>query len=165
MKAGFDPERLCTPQGAYAFFQCAIPCSAEVYPNREWTETAQAALADGEFRLPTSQIPRCPRCGGAVFPNLRKDGTFVEEPWKPGWQRLQEWQSQGGPLVLLELGVGFNTPGILRFPFETVMRSGAAPLIRINPDVRLKGPSVGPPRYFGLEGDLAPVLEAWAARS
>jgi NAD-dependent SIR2 family protein deacetylase len=165
-KAGFPRERLCTPQGDYAYFQCVRPCSPEIFPNRDWTERALAQLSDGVFSLPSEFVPRCPRCGGPVFPNLRKDSTFVEEPWLKGWELLQAWReaAPGVSIVLLEIGVGFNTPGIIRFPFESLARGGTGPLIRMNPDVRQRGSALLPPAFFGLAGDVAPLLAQWAGR-
>ncbi len=135
-KAGFDRQRMFTPQGDYSFFQCSVPCSDELYSNGAWVRKMLDGLSDDDFAAKTEDIPRCPRCGELLVPNLRKDSSFVEKPWM---EKHKDYVSfingvKGEELLLLELGVGFNTPTIIRFPFEQLAADRPdTTLIRINP--------------------------------
>lgn len=135
VKAGFPEERVLTPQGDYAFFQCSRPCSDELYPNAEMTERMLARMPRGSTAILSEDVPHCPKCGALLEPNLRKGANFVEAPWLKKYEALSSFlqESKKGKLVLLELGVGFNTPGIIRYPFErlAVERADAA-LLRVN---------------------------------
>ena len=135
VKAGFDPARVCTPQGDYGFFQCAAPCSDDLYPNESTILTMLGALTEGRFAIPGELIPRCPRCGGYLEPNIRKGAHFVEAPWLARYKDLERFleESRSGKLLLLEFGVGFNTPTIIRFPFERMAQQWEnASLLRVN---------------------------------
>lgn len=117
-KAGFDKRRLFYTQGDYGLFQCSKPCHSVTYDNER---AIRAMVARQQrMRIPTELIPRCPVCGKPLTMNLRADGTFVEDE---GWHRAAERyssfvrQHQGGKVLYLELGVGLNTPGIIKYPF------------------------------------------------
>ena len=134
-KAGFDKKRLFYTQGDYGLFQSANPNIRKTFDNEEWVLKAMAAQGfvrneDGEFtvpkdgnitmRIPTELIPRCPITNGAVTMNLRSDGTFIEDDgWRAASERYREYVRLYGDkrLVLLELGVGSNTPVIIKYPF------------------------------------------------
>lgn len=117
-KAGFPKERLFYTQGDYGLFQCSGPCLAETYDN-EGAVHAMATRQRG-LRIPSELVPHCPRCGRPMAMNLRVDASFVEDE---GWHRAQARYSsfiaahKGGHVLFLELGVGFNSPGVIKYPF------------------------------------------------
>ena len=130
-KAGFDKNRLFYTQGDYGLFQCSEPCHEETYDNEKQIR-AMWEFRD-EMKVPTELVPRCPVCGKPMSMNLRADHTFVTDK---GWykaskqyekflqtrniigpQGQQEHQADSGKVLFLELGVGGNTPGIIKYPF------------------------------------------------
>jgi NAD-dependent SIR2 family protein deacetylase len=137
IKAGFNPNRICTPQGDYGYFQCSRPCSNDLYPNQEIVESLLASMASGSFAIRSEDIPRCPHCASLLEPNIRKGSNFVESPWMEKYPDLNKFleRSDSGKLLLLEFGVGFNTPSIVRYPFERIAAThGDSLLIRVNRD-------------------------------
>ncbi len=135
-KAGFDPQRLFAVQGDYGLLQCAKACHGTLYGNEALVAELRANTAD--CKVPGALVPHCPVCGGPMEVNLRKDNCFVEDAaWHAAQGRYRQFLDGIGetPVVLLELGVGFNTPGIIRFPFEQLAhRLPNATLVRINRD-------------------------------
>ena len=116
-KAGFDKERLFYTQGDYGLFQCSEPCTPVTYDNEEMVRSMVERQSD--MRVPSELIPKCPNCGKPLTMNLRSDDKFVEDE---GWDRAAERYNQflrtrKGRILYLELGVGYNTPGIIKFPF------------------------------------------------
>ena len=117
-KAGFDKKRLFYTQGDYGLFQCSKPCCQETFDNEE-TIRAMVAQQSG-MRVPSELVPTCLHCGAPLTMNLRCDNTFVEDE---GWHRAAEryenfLRTRSKQKVLyLELGVGFNTPVIIKYPF------------------------------------------------
>ena len=117
-KAGFDKKRLFYTQGDYGLWQCSGPCRSETYD----TEAAVRAMRESEsnMHVPADLLPVCPHCGRPLTMNLRADDKFVEDE---GWHRAAEryadfLRTRGGQhILLLELGVGYNTPVIIKFPF------------------------------------------------
>ena len=117
-KAGFDKKRLFYTQGDYGLFQCSAPCCQETFENeaviREMVERQE------NMKVPTELLPVCPHCGRPMTMNLRCDDTFVEDK---GWHRAAERYEtflrtrSGQKILFLELGVGYNTPGIIKYPF------------------------------------------------
>ena len=134
-KAGFGTDRIFATQGDYAFFQPADGVNKELYYNKEWVERALPAIKD--CRIPSELIPHTPD-GLPVSMNLRCDDTFVEdEHWQEQAKRYYEFveMARGRRLLLLELGVGFNTPVIIRFPFERMtVEFPHTSLVRFNRD-------------------------------
>ncbi len=117
-KAGFDKERLFYTQGDYGLFQCSEPCCQETWDNEEAIRTMFES--QNNMRIPSSLIPKCPRCGKPVVMNLRADDKFVEDSgWHRAARRYEEYlrSHEGQHILFLELGVGMNTPGIIKFPF------------------------------------------------
>ena len=117
-KAGFDKNRLFYTQGDYGLWQCPRPCHQKTYDN----EAAVRQMLSGQrdMRIPSELIPRCPVCGAPMTMNLRCDGTFVEDDgWHEAAGRYEKFvQSHAGTHILyLELGVGANTPAIIKYPF------------------------------------------------
>ena len=133
--AGFDKSRLFYTQGDYGLFQSVDPRNKKTYDNEAWVMQAMEAQGfvrneEGVFdvpadrkilmRLPSSLIPACPDDGSAVTMNLRSDDTFVEdEGWHLAAKRYEEYLDahERGRILYLELGVGSNTPAIIKFPF------------------------------------------------
>ena len=118
-KAGFVPEKIFAVQGDYGLNQCARACHLQLYDNQALVEAMVSQTKD--CRIPSSLVPHCPVCGGPMEVNLRKDNYFVEDKqWHDSEERYATFLKRAArhKLVLLELGVGFNTPGIIRYPFE-----------------------------------------------
>ena len=117
-KAGFDKSRLFYTQGDYGLFQCSAPCCQKTWDNEEVIR--RMAEEQKDMRVPTSLIPLCPRCGNPMTINLRSDDTFVQDDgWyqAAGQYRRFLLRHQKGRILYLELGVGYNTPGIIKYPF------------------------------------------------
>ena len=117
-KAGFDKKRLFYTQGDYGLFQCSEPCCQETFENE--TVIRQMMERQEDMKIPTELLPVCPHCGKPLTMNLRSDDTFVEDE---GWHRAAEryenfLRTRGdGKILFLELGVGYNTPVIIKYPF------------------------------------------------
>lgn len=116
--AGFDKRRLFCTQGDYGLWQCSTPCHQETYDNEELVRRMAAEQRD--MKIPAELIPRCPKCGRPMTMNLRCDNTFVEDAgWHRAAERYEDFlrRHRRGRVVYLELGVGANTPGIIKLPF------------------------------------------------
>ena len=135
-RAGFDKQRLFYTQGDYGLWQCSEPCHAATYDNEQAVLRMMEAQgfvpdADGVLQppadrsalrmdVPAELVPRCPRCGKPLAMNLRCDDTFVEdEGWHEAAARYEDFIRSRGQrrIVYWELGVGGNTPGIIKYPF------------------------------------------------
>ena len=117
-KAGFDRQRLFYAQGDYGLWQCSKPCHDQTYDNEEVVKKMVAQQE--KMRIPSELIPRCPVCGAPMSMNLRSDDTFVQDDgWYAAADRYQDFieRHQGMKMLYLELGVGSNTPGIIKYPF------------------------------------------------
>ena len=116
-KAGFDKKRLFYTQGDYGLFQCSEPCHSETYENEDMVRAMVEHQID--MKIPTELIPKCPNCGKPLTMNLRSDNKFVEdEGWHQAAERYENFlRTRRGKLLFLELGVGYNTPGIIKYPF------------------------------------------------
>lgn len=136
-KEGFDKSRLFYTQGDYGLWQCSEPCHKKTYDNQLFVEKMVREQGfviqdDGSLELPengfeeikmtvpSELVPRCPVCGKPMSMNLRADNTFVEdEGWNKAAGRYEDFlnENKDGKIVYLELGVGGNTPGIIKYPF------------------------------------------------
>ena len=117
-KAGFDKHRLFYTQGDYGLFQCSEPCCQETYDNEECVKDMLEFQEN--MRIPTELIPRCPKCGKPMTMNLRSDNTFVQDDgWYRAAERYEEFlrRHENLHILFLELGVGYNTPAIIKYPF------------------------------------------------
>lgn len=117
-KAGFDKKRLFYTQGDYGLFQCSEPCCQETFDNEGIIRAMMEQQRD--MRIPASLIPRCPHCGKPLTMNLRADDTFVEdEGWHAAAKRYSDFlrRHEKTTVLFLELGVGYNTPVIIKYPF------------------------------------------------
>ena len=122
---------------------------------------AQMVQAEKDCKIPSYMVPKCPVCGGPMAMNLRCDQYFVEdEQWNEAAENYGKYlkQLKKGKVVLLELGVGFNTPSIIRFPFEKMVREHKnTELIRLNRDEAVIPESFGE-RGIGINCDLCDSL-------
>lgn len=117
-KAGFDKKRLFYTQGDYGLFQCSEPCCQKTYDNKVWIDRMIEQQSD--MHIPTELIPRCPVCGKPMTTNLRADDHFVEdEGWHEAAKRYEQflYRHNNMRILFLELGVGYNTPAIIKYPF------------------------------------------------
>lgn len=158
-KAGFDKERLFYTQGDYGLFQCSEPCHNATYDN-------EAAVKDmlefqKDMKIPSELIPKCPVCGKPMTMNLRSDDRFVEDE---GWHRAAEsydrfLQSREGQHILfLELGVGYNTPVIIKYPFwRMTARNGKAVYACLNFG-EAQAPAEIKERSILINGDIRRIL-------
>lgn len=127
-KAGFDKKRLFYTQGDYGLFQCSEPCHQKTYDNEKQIRAMWEFR--NEMKIPSELVPHCPVCGKPMSMNLRADDTFVtDEGWSKAANQYETFlqsrnitsrsgQQEGtGKVLFLELGVGRNTPGIIKYPF------------------------------------------------
>lgn len=125
-KAGFDKKRLFYTQGDYGLFQCSVPCCQTTYDNREIIERMVKEQKD--MRIPSELLPICPVCGKPLTMNLRSDDKFVEDKgWHRAAKRYDDFirRHKNLHILLLELGVGYNTPGIVKYPFWKITAQNA----------------------------------------
>lgn len=116
--AGFPKDRLFYTQGDYGLWQCSQPCHENTYDNYETVKLMVETQRD--MRVSSELVPHCPRCGEPMSMNLRADHTFVEDAgWHRAAQRYQDFMAahRADKVLYLELGVGANTPGIIKYPF------------------------------------------------
>ena len=117
-KAGFDKKRLFYTQGDYGLFQCSEPCCQETFDNKDII--FEMLKQQNDMKIPTELLPVCPHCGKPLTINLRSDDKFVEDKgWHHAAERYENFlrTRAGGKILFLELGVGYNTPVIIKYPF------------------------------------------------
>ncbi len=159
-KAGFAKERLFYTQGDYGLFQCSTPCSPYTYDNE--SQIKHMVREQKNMRIPSKLIPLCPICQKPMTMNLRADDTFVQDE---GWESHAGYYSDfisrhnADRIVLLELGVGYNTPGIIKYPFwQMTANNPKAAYICIN-----YGDAVCPEeiakRSIVIDGDIGDVIK------
>ena len=159
-KAGFEKERLFYTQGDYGLFQCSEPCCQETWDNED--VISEMFRQQKQMRIPTELVPRCPHCGKPLTMNLRSDDTFVQDK---GWYQASERYSryirehQGKKILFLELGVGYNTPVIIKYPFwQMTAQNPKAVYVCIN-----YGDAAAPreiaERSICIDGDILEVLK------
>lgn len=162
--AGLDRARLFYTQGDYGLLQCSVPCTQETYDARPYVEAMTAAMDEGgdATRVPEEALPRRPRCGAPMTTNLRADDRFVQdEGWYAAARRYGQWLEEhaAGRVLHLELGVGFNTPGIIKYPFW--QRVHANPEAVYAPvDLNAAAPREIAGRSIVLRGDIGRTLAA-----
>lgn len=139
LKTGFDKSKIFDCQGDYAYLQSVSGRSQKTYYNKGLINEMIAKTKD--FRIPTELIPHEKETGEKLMPYLRVDNHFVEnDEWHEKAEHYTDFISKYRykKLLLLEFGVGFNTPGIIRFPFERMAASfSRTSLVRFNPDPQL----------------------------
>ena len=125
LKSGFDKERFFRTQGSYSKLQCSKACHNKLYDNEELI-LEMIEKTDEDLKIPSELVPKCPVCGEEMDLNLRKDNFFVEDDeWHKQNQAYIDFRKKAlnGKLLLLEFGIGFNTPIIIRFPFDQLLKS------------------------------------------
>lgn len=158
-RAGFDKRRLFYTQGDYGLFQCSGPCCQKTYDNEKMIR--QMVEQQSEMRIPGELMPHCPVCGKPMSMNLRADNTFVQdEGWYRAAERYEDFvrRHQGLKVLYLELGVGMNTPGIVKYNFwQQVNQNPNATYACIN-----QGQSYAPneikTRSICIEEDIGDIL-------
>ena len=158
-KAGFDKKRLFYTQGDYGLFQCSEPCCDETYENEQ--KVRDMVEQQKDMKIPTELIPKCPHCGKPLTMNLRSDDKFVEdEGWHQAAERYENFlRTRNGKILFLELGVGYNTPGIIKYPFwQMTARNPEATYACVN-----YGEAVCPEdirkQSICIDGDIGQVIE------
>lgn len=159
--AGFHKKRLFYTQGDYGLFQCAQPCHQETYDNEELIRRMVKEQRDR--KIPTALIPRCPRCGRPMAMNLRCDNTFVQDAgWHAAAGRHADFlrRHQNQRVLFLELGVGENTPAIIKYPFwRMTARNPKAVYACVN-----QGQAYAPAELAGqalcIDGEIGQVLQS-----
>lgn len=158
-KAGFAPDRIFATQGDYGMIQCEKGCHSQIYDAEEMFRQMDQARKD--CLVPSYMVPKCPVCGGNMTMHLRCDEYFVEdENWHAAAARYRDFlnRMKNKKAVLLELGVGFNTPVIIRFPFEKMVRENTdISLIRLNLEEAVVPESFGK-RAVGIQADMAETI-------
>ena len=156
-KAGLSAEQVFATQGDYDHIQCKRGCHQKTYYAVERFREMDAARRNG--KIPGEMVPKCPVCGGDMAMNLRVDDHFVEDTaWHEAERRFGAFlsEAQDKKLVLMELGVGFNTPTIIRFPFEKLAREHEnISLIRLNVGNGAAVPASLGDRAVGIDADMA----------
>ena len=159
-KAGFDKQRLFYTQGDYGLLQCAKPCHQKTYDNEEVVTRMVAEQED--MRIPSGLVPKCPVCGGKMVPNLRSDSTFVEdEGWHAADQRYLDFVNghQKGKVLYWDLGIGANTPTIIKLPFmQMTYKNPEAIYATINLGEAFTVEQIQD-RSIVINGDIGEVLE------
>ena len=164
-KAGLPVEQIFQTQGSYNLIQCKRGCHPKTYDAVGLFRQMERARRNA--KIPTELVPRCPVCGGDMEMNLRVDNYFVEdENWHAAEERFSRFLSEcrEGKTVLLELGVGFNTPTIIRFPFEKLTRQHEnVSLVRLSRSKAMVPASLGE-RAVGINADMAQSITDLAAK-
>lgn len=161
---GFEDERIFATQGDYGLLQCGKACHDKLYDNEkqvfEWLDKTE------NFKIPTDLVPKCPVCGEEMDLNLRKDNYFVEdEKWHQMSVNYSNFLKKAdGNIVFLEIGVGYNTPGIIRYPFEQMTyNTPDSTLIRLNLDYPQAIPE-NKDRTISFDENVEEILDYWLSR-
>lgn len=161
-KAGFDKRRLFYTQGDYGLFQCSGPCCQETFDNRPVIE--KMFRQQQNMRVPSELLPVCPHCGRPLTMNLRADEHFVEdEGWHMAAMRYENFvrTRNDSRILFLELGVGYNTPGIIKYPFwQLTAKNPKAVYACINAG-QAYAPKEIIERSICLNGDVGEILAEW----
>ncbi len=160
-KAGFDPKKIFEVQGDYGEMQCAVGCHPKVYSDKDTVE--EILKHSHDMTVDSKYLPVCPVCGGNMDVHVRKNRFFVEdENWGKAAESYEEFMARyadHGKVVLLELGIGFNTPTIIRYPFEQVTyRNPNATLIRLNSEYP-HGPAETASRTISFTENMEKVVK------
>ena len=160
-KAGFDKQRLFYTQGDYGLFQCSVPCHDKTYDNEKIVR--RMTVEQKDMKIPSELIPRCPVCGKPMTMNLRSDDKFVEDDgWKAACGRYEKFISHNKDkkILFLELGVGMNTPVIIKYPFWRMTADNKkAQYVCINKDIAL-APNFIAERSLCFSEDIADISDA-----
>lgn len=161
-KAGFDSDRIFEVQGDYGLMQCEHGCHPKLYSDKEAVE--QIVMHSHNLTVAPQYVPVCPVCGGNMDVHVRKNQFFIQEQnWKKAADSYENFiarYAQKAKVVLLELGVGFNTPTVIRFPFEQIAyRNHEATLIRLNSE-HPNGPAENAAHTISFTENMQKVIAA-----
>lgn len=158
--AGFEKKRLFYTQGDYGLWQCSKPCCQKTWDNEETVH--HMVQEQAYLRIPYELIPHCPICGSPMAMNLRCDSTFVEdEGWRQAAYRYETFLQihDGEKILFLELGVGYNTPGIIKYPFwQMTCKNQQASYCCLNLEDN-RYPLEIADRSIGILGDIGATLQ------
>ena len=159
-KAGFEKNKIFATQGSYSKLQCSKACHNKLYDNTELVNR-MIEETDCNLKIPTNLVPICPVCKERMDVNLRKDAYFVQdENWYKQSKAYEDFvnNAKDKKVILLELGVGFNTPIIIRFPFEQMtMQNKNWNLVRINKDNVITWNDIGEKSIL-IQEDIANII-------
>ena len=113
----FDKNRIVAPCGNIHWRQCSKACTKDIWEEGEVPDDI------------------CPHCKAPLTGNTLKAETYIEEGYLPRWKDYMKWQTGtiNRSLVILELGEGFSTPTVMRWPFEKIIYfNQKSKLYRIN---------------------------------
>lgn len=160
-KAGFEKKRLFYTQGDYGLFQCSEPCCQETFDNEAVVRKMVARQEN--MKIPSELLPVCPHCGKPMTMNLRSDDAFVEDE---GWHRAAERYvdflrtRKGQKILFLELGVGYNTPAIIKYPFwQMTAKNPNAAYACINQEQAFAPEEIAS-RAIVVNDDIGKILQA-----
>lgn len=160
-KAGFDKKRLFYTQGDYGLFQCSEPCCKETFDNE--AVIREMVARQENMKIPTELLPVCPHCGKPMTMNLRCDDTFVEDE---GWHRAAERYENflrtraGQKILFLELGVGYNTPVIIKYPFWQMTAKNPSAIYACINQEQAVCPQEIEQRSICMDADLGQVMQS-----
>ena len=158
--AGFDKKRLFYTQGDYGLWQCSEPCCNETFDNENAVRTMVKEQCN--MKIPDELIPRCPHCGKPMAMNLRCDNSFVQdEGWYTAAERYEEFirRHRNLHILFLELGVGFNTPGIIKYPFMQMTAENPKAIYACINMNEAYAPDEIADRAICIDGDIGTVIE------
>ena len=180
-KAGFDKGRLFYTQGDYGLWQCSMPCHNKTYDNEEgvrkmllsqgydFCDDGALTIADGEapkMEIPPKLIPRCPVCGRPMMMNLRADDRFVQdEGWEKAANNYSEFivKCEKKKVLFLELGVGGNTPIIIKYPFRRMTKNNRDAVYACINYGEANCPKEIEDRSICINGDIGEVLKEFGS--
>lgn len=160
-RAGFDKERLFYTQGDYGLWQCAEPCHPKTYDNED--AVRQMVSAQKDMRIPSELIPHCPVCGKPMVMNLRSDDAFVEDDgWHAAAKRYEDFLKgqKDRHTLYLELGVGSNTPVIIKYPFWRMTYQNENAVYACVNFGEVYVPKEITDRSIGIDADIENILES-----
>ena len=159
-KAGFDKKRLFYTQGDYGLFQCSEPCCQETFEDEALIREMVARQEN--MKIPSELLPVCPHCGRPMTMNLRSDNKFVEDE---GWHRAAERYEnflrtrEGQKILFLELGVGYNTPVIIKYPFWQMTAENPKAVYACLNDGQAYAPDALKEQAICVEEDIGEILQ------
>ena len=159
-KARFDKHRLFYTQGDYGLWQCSKPCHQKTYDNEAIVKKMLAEQKD--MKIPTELVPHCPVCGAPMSMNLRADDTFVEDDgWHAASRRYEDFlrRHEREHILFLELGVGGNTPGIVKFSFWRMTAENPKAIYACVNLGEAYAPGEIANRSICIDGDIGEVLK------